>query len=608
MKKVAIYTRVSTVEQAREGYSLEAQRETLERFAREKGWTIAEVYEDGGYSGGSLDRPALKRLLKDIERGKIDAVVVWKLDRLTRSVRDFYQVFEILQKYDVEFISYSEKEFSTDTPQGRLFINTMLSFAQYFREVTADNIKHVHRALRKTGRWLYPPPFGYRREGKKIVSDEREFPVLERIFRMYAEEGMSPYQIAKTLNATGIPNRDGNMWDGTVIARIIKKPFYRGKQIVEGQEYPVDIEEKLPEELLKKADEKIERSRHARKGTYSKHPWAGILKCAKCSGSFVKGTSNTSAVVYFRCRNSQSGRCDGDLITEKSLLELTQKALRVFVDGVEEGVVEVSENEKVEMIERELRTLYGELEKVRRAKARYFEAFEDMEIDPRELSARINALVEREEAIAGEIEKKEREKEELKERSSFRVEVREIVKNIDVILGKATNDELRELVQTVFTKIAVHDEYVEFTFRDGSTYLIRRVRRRRKNKAHEFSEEEIRRIGQVQSEKARAMLMLAKGYTIGEVAKAFQVGYNAVYHTLRDYRQRGVEALRGDFRRGRKKCDRSEVLARRVLEIKKDLGENATLYRIYKKLREEGHHLNMSSLVSIWYSFKLYET
>ncbi len=606
MKKVAIYTRVSTIEQAREGYSLEAQRETLERFVRGKGWTIADVYEDGGYSGGSIDRPSLKRLLKDVEGGKVDAVVVWKLDRLTRSVRDFYRVFEVLQKHNVEFISYSEKEFSTDSPQGRLFLNTMLSFAQYFREVTADNVKHVHRALRKAGRWLHTPPYGYRREDGKLVANESEFPVLERIYRMYAEEGISPYQIAKTLNAMGIPNRGGNTWDGTVINRIVKNPFYRGKQIIEGQEFPVHMEERLPEELLRKADERAEKSRQARKGAYSKHPWAGILRCARCNGSFVKGTSNTSAVRYFRCRNSWSGRCDGDTITEKSLRELTEKALRTFVEGLEEGVVEVSEDEKIESLEKELKALYAELERVRKAKARYFEAFESMEIDPRELSARVNALSEREEAIAVEIEKKEREKEELKERASFSVEVREIVKDIDLIIEKATSEELRELVQAVFTKIAVHDEYVEFTFRNGTTYLVHRVRRR-KYKAREFDEEDIKRIGQVQSEKARAMQMLAKGYTIGEVAKAFQVGYNAVYHTLRDYRQRGVEALKGDFRRGKKRGRRSD-LARKVLEIKKELGSEVTLYRIHKRLQREGYQIPMSSLVSIWYSFKLYET
>ncbi len=173
-KNCAIYCRKSTEEGLDMDFNtLHAQREACEAYVisqRAEGWkTVKTEYNDGGYSGGNLDRPAMKKLLTDIKAGKVQTVVVYKIDRLTRSLMDFSKLVEIFDEYGVTFVSVTQS-FNTTTSMGRLTLNVLLSFAQFEREVSAERIRDKIAASKKKGMWMGgSPPIGYEVNDKKLI-------------------------------------------------------------------------------------------------------------------------------------------------------------------------------------------------------------------------------------------------------------------------------------------------------------------------------------------------------------------------------------------------------------------------------------------------------
>ena len=202
-KRCAVYTRKSTEEGLdREFNTLDAQREACEAYVasqRAEGWTlVADRYDDGGFSGGSLDRPALKRLLagpkatpegRYIERGLVDVVVVYKIDRLSRSLMDFAKLVEVFDAHEVTFVSVTQS-FNTTTSMGRLTLNILLSFVQFEREVIGERIRDKVAASKARGMWMGGKvPLGYRLENRKLVVDEPEAVRVRRVFELFAETG-----------------------------------------------------------------------------------------------------------------------------------------------------------------------------------------------------------------------------------------------------------------------------------------------------------------------------------------------------------------------------------------------------------------------------------
>src|SRR5277367_3859867 len=177
--RCAIYTRVSTDQGLEQDYnSLDAQYEASQAYIRSQahaGWTLLRAkYDDGGFSGGNTDRPALQRLLDDVRAGKIDVVVVYKVDRLTRSLADFAKLVELFDAQGVSFVSVTQS-FSTTSSMGRLTLNVLLSFAQFEREVTGERIRDKIEASKKKGLWVGGVvPLGYAVKDKKLVVDEDE--------------------------------------------------------------------------------------------------------------------------------------------------------------------------------------------------------------------------------------------------------------------------------------------------------------------------------------------------------------------------------------------------------------------------------------------------
>src|SRR5665213_2322773 len=194
IRRCAVYTRKSSEEGLEQEFnSLHAQREACEAFIRSQrgeGWRLVEAaYDDGGISGGTMDRPALQQLLANIRAGQVDTVVVYKVDRLTRSLTDFVKMVEVFAAHGVSFVAVTQ-QFNTTTSMGRLTLNILLSFAQFEREVTGERIRDKIAASKRKGMWMGGNlPLGYEMKDGKIAIVEEEAELVRSIYRRYLELG-----------------------------------------------------------------------------------------------------------------------------------------------------------------------------------------------------------------------------------------------------------------------------------------------------------------------------------------------------------------------------------------------------------------------------------
>jgi DNA invertase Pin-like site-specific DNA recombinase len=241
-RRCAIYTRKSSEEGLEQEFnSLHAQREACEAYItsqRSEGWVLVrDQYDDGGISGGTLERPGLKRLLEDIEDGLVDVVVVYKIDRLSRSLADFAKLVEVFDRNGVTFVSVTQS-FNTTTSMGRLTLNILLSFAQFEREVTAERIRDKIAASRRRGIWMGGvPPFGYRVENRRRVHDGERAEQALWIFRRFLAVGSGTI-LAQEAHERGILTRSGRPLDKKAIYRMLGNRTYLGEAPYKGDTYP----------------------------------------------------------------------------------------------------------------------------------------------------------------------------------------------------------------------------------------------------------------------------------------------------------------------------------------------------------------------------------
>src|SRR3954447_9598198 len=250
--RCAIYTRKSSEEGLEQEFnSLQAQRQACEAFIssqRQEGWScLPQAYDDGGRSGGNLDRPALQYLLTAIREGKVDVVVVYKIDRLTRSLADFAKIVEIFDAADVSFVSVTQ-QFNTTCSMGRLTLNVLLSFAQFEREVTGERIRDKIAASKQKGLWMGGwVPLGYDADGRTLKINDAEAETLRRLFQLYLDLGtVAALELeARRLNLTTKPYvaKTGRTIGDRAFSRghlykILSNPLYVGEIVHKGRHYP----------------------------------------------------------------------------------------------------------------------------------------------------------------------------------------------------------------------------------------------------------------------------------------------------------------------------------------------------------------------------------
>jgi site-specific DNA recombinase len=262
-KRCAIYTRKSTDEGLDQEYnSLEAQRDSALAFItsqRHEGWiAIDDGYDDGGFSGGNTNRPSLKRLLTDVEDGRVDVVVVYKIDRLSRSLSDFAKIVDLFDERGVTFVSVTQ-QFNTTTSMGRLTLNILLSFAQFEREVTGERIRDKIAASKAKGMWMGgTPPLGYDVRDRRLIINEPEAALVRDIFARYAETG-SAAQLVRELQIEGHTTKvwvaqngrrhEGKVIDQQCIFTMLRNRLYLGEMTHKGQTFPGQHEPIITAEL-----------------------------------------------------------------------------------------------------------------------------------------------------------------------------------------------------------------------------------------------------------------------------------------------------------------------------------------------------------------------
>lgn len=328
--RCAIYTRKSTEEGLDMDYNtLDAQREAGEKYVeamRGEGWRIIpDLYDDGGYSGGNMDRPALKRLMDDIKGGRIDIVVVYKVDRLSRALTDFAKLVEIFDAHNTSFVSVTQ-HFNTKDSMGRLTLNILLSFAQFEREVTGERIRDKFAASKKKGMWMGgPPPLGYDVADRKLVTNPTEAKLVCHIFKRFIALGSvallaaelnkdrctTKSYISRTKNQVG-----GRSFTINPLMSMLKNRLYVGDVHHKGQYYPGQHTALISHEVFTQVQAIFnENKQERRKRTWtvkSKALLKGIICCGGCGGAMspTHTRKKNKHYHYYAANSYRKQMCD----------------------------------------------------------------------------------------------------------------------------------------------------------------------------------------------------------------------------------------------------------------------------------------------------------
>lgn len=307
VKQCALYIRVSSAEQADEGYSIGAQTEKLELYCNARGWKVYDIYIDPGFTGANTKRPALQKMLKDIRKGGIDLVLVYKLDRFTRSQKDCINLLDdVLLPNNCDFVSINEN-FDTSTPYGRAMIGILSVFAQLERETIRE--RTVMGRIERAKEGLYSGnavlPIGYDYVDGKLVINDYEAMQIREMFDMYIS-GSSTSKIFNTFKEKGYTTKNGEWSSNSVIRRLLDSRLYHGELKYKGEFYQGKHEPIISKETWEKAQE-IKRLYHQnakgnRKSPFSsRHLLTGLLFCGECGGRMHAKTRSSSLKPEYMC-------------------------------------------------------------------------------------------------------------------------------------------------------------------------------------------------------------------------------------------------------------------------------------------------------------------
>ena len=391
------YIRVSTEQQVEKKNSLEAQKDNIREYCEKKNWKLVDIYTDGGLSGGTSDRPAYQQMLEDLKNDKFDAVIVTKIDRLSRNIRDFVFFLDLIEKHNKSFISITQN-FDTSTPMGRLTLNILASFAQFEREILAERVKEVmmKKAL-KGKQWLGgAAPLGYTLENKKLIINEEEAELIKDIFKTYIVT-QSPNQTAAILNSRGYKHRGGKPLISSTVRRIIENRVYIGdfvwgkKKKVNGTTtrrpekdwiiVPNVFPPIIDKDTFYRAN-KILNSNKERKIKKSVTLLSGIIYCSHCKSKMYKGTGRIyipkgkeavkkDSYRYYKCSGTRLKICSAPAVKEETLDNIVIEAIdrliadKKIIENMINSMIKTSKNDKnIEKLKRKRKTIEEKMSKL----------------------------------------------------------------------------------------------------------------------------------------------------------------------------------------------------------------------------------------------------
>lgn len=473
-KRVFIYVRVSTQEQAREGYSIGEQIERLKKYCDAMDWIVVKIYTDAGHSGANMERPALQQMIKAVKAGKADSIVVYKLDRLSRSQKDTLTLIEdILLANNTDFVSMNEN-FDTSTSFGRAMIGILAVFAQLEREQIRERLQMGKYARAKLGKFSGSPnvPTGYDYIDGLFVPHEFEKISVAEAFKL-AATGMNPYAIARELNERGYNRRSGK-WNDKNVRRTLRHKSYIGYMKYNDEWFKAEHEPLVSDDLFEKVQDILDRKKelHQKKNMRAGKATSylgGYLHCAHCTAKYSKNTARTKkkngdgyyTYEKFLC-NSRQSRCK-HLIKDKTCKNKTWN-VSDLTDAVFEQIKQLGldpeymntlqetapEDTRPAAIRKEIQSLENQISKLMD-----LYAVSDMPVDA--LQEKLNALNDKKTKLEAELIDIAKEN----EKKLSQTQAHEIAKSFSVILDRGDFDEIRSVIADLIEKVVIDNDTID---------------------------------------------------------------------------------------------------------------------------------------------------
>lgn len=478
--RVAAYIRVSTDEQADKGNSLSEQQERLTAYCVAMGWQKPTLYIDDGYSAGTLKRPAIKKLFKDVEKNKVDIVLTSKLDRFCRNLLDLLQTVEFLKTHNCNYVSASES-FDTSTAVGRMVLQLLGVFAEFERERTRERVKDNMTSLAKnTDKAITQACYGYDIIDGKYVINDIEARNVEYIFDL-VEEGHGSRMIAKMLNDRGVTTKRGKLWDQTNVKRLIKTETLSGTRIynkrktengkvvmrpesewiISENNHPAIIE---PERFKRAQDILKARGRGRRHADGETYLLTGLVKCGHCGGNMKGQTSRNKnkygEYTYYRyiCSSYVSGY--GCKYHAAHRDDIEKKVIDIIADIASSSNKKLKVKVVAKSSEEELKELELQMDRINQRMQRQIEAYENLLISADDLKrARERIDLEREELQRKIEETKENKKDSTK---LVRAKTKRLLVDINSVDRLKSKIALRELIHRIILK----DQLIDIVLND----------------------------------------------------------------------------------------------------------------------------------------------
>ena len=454
IERVAGYVRVSSDKQAEEGYSIDEQIERLTAYCKAMDWRIVKIYTDAGYSGGNMNRPALTDLIEAAQSRLIDAVVVYKLDRLSRSQRDTLTIIEGFLDNGVDFVSMTEN-FDTSTPFGKATIGILSVFAQLEREQIKERCSLGRAGRAKEGKYRGGGyvPIGYDYANGSLTVNETEAAQIRELHRLY-QQGESFRSIAKIFNERGYTHKYGS-WEVYRIARLIKNPLYAGYVTYKGEVFKGEHEPIISEECYQRTMSVYEGKDTLKSPHLGRSMLGGLLFCGRCGARYgISRNGGHNAKYQYYCCHSRR-KISPHMVKDANCQNKNWK--KEDLESLVLGEIAKLQNEPLDAPDQDendakIPLILAELEKTDKAKNRLMDLYASGLFEMAELESKIRPLNEQKAKLTAELERIQAE--------PTKKTTAALVETFADALEQGDTEQVRILVRALIHKIVIDGEDV----------------------------------------------------------------------------------------------------------------------------------------------------
>ena len=454
IERVACYVRVSTLAQSEEGYSIDEQIDRLTAYCKAMDWRIVKIYTDAGYSGGNMNRPALTDLIEASQSRLIDAVVVYKLDRLSRSQRDTLTIIEGFLEHGVDFVSMTEN-FDTSTPFGKATIGILSVFAQLEREQIKERCSLGRAGRAKEGKYRGGGyvPIGYDYSDGSLIINETEATQIRELHRLY-QQGESCRSIVMTMRERGITHKYGT-WEVYRVTRTLKNPLYAGYVTYKGEVFKGEHEPIISEECFQRTMSVYNGKDTLKSPHIGRSMLGGLLFCARCGARYGISRGGGSSTYQYYCCHSRR-KISPHMVKDPNCKNKNWK--KEDLEELVLGEIKKLKNEPLnvpDQSEQDDRTahLLAEIEKTDRQKSRLMYLYGAGLFEMDELEAKIRPLNDQKERLAAELERIQAE--------PTKKNTAALVETFSDALKQGDTEQVRILVRALIHRIVIDGEDIE---------------------------------------------------------------------------------------------------------------------------------------------------